>query len=300
MSIGVGNLALSIIRERYSDFGPTLACEKLRERHNINISKETVRQLMTDVGLWIPRRERTGKIYQPRNRRSCLGELVQIDGSNHAWFENRAPLCTVLVFVDDATSQLLYLHFTFSESTFSCFEATRSYLERHGKPVALYSDKATVFRSNHKNAIGSDGVTQFARVMYELNIDLICANSSQAKGRIERTNLSLQDRLVKELRLQGISSMAAANAWYNKRFAKPARNDFNEHLPLREDEDLDLIFTVREVRRVSKCMTLQYDKALYVLVDAKAARAQIRKSVTTEYDEILLSYVRRMLMINDE
>lgn len=286
LATGVGNLALSIIRERYADFGPTLVCEKLHEYHQLNLSKETVRQLMTDVGLWIPRRLRAGKIYQPRNRRSCLGELVQIDGSDHAWFEDRAPSCTVLVYVDDATSQLLYLHFTFSESTFSYFEATRSYLERHGKPLALYSDKATVFRSNHKNAIGGDGVTQFARVLYELNIDLICANSSQAKGRVERMNLSLQDRLVKELRLQGISSMTAANAWvpifiadYNKRFAKPARNDFNAHRPLRADEDLDLIFTVREARRVSKCMTLQYDKALYVLVDAKAARAQIGKSI---------------------
>jgi hypothetical protein len=278
--------ALSIIRDRYADFGPTLACEKLRECHGIVISKETVRKLMAEIGLWIPRRLRSSKIYQPRNRRSCLGELVQIDGSDHAWFEARAPVCTVLVYVDDATSRLLYLHFTYSESTFSYFEATRAYLEQHGKPLTLYSDKASVFRSNQKNAAAGDGHTQFARALFELNIDLICANSSQAKGRVERMNLSLQDRLVKELRLQGISTMAAANAWapafiadYNGRFAKPPRNDLNAHRPLRRDENLDLIFTVRERRRVTSHLTLQYDKMLYLLDDTQEARAQIGKYI---------------------
>jgi transposase len=277
---------LSIVRERYADFGPTLACEKLRECHDLKLSKETVRKLMAEVGLWIPRRQRTSKIYQPRNRRSCVGELVQIDGSDHAWFEARAPACTVLVYVDDATSQLMYLHFTYSESTFSYFEATRAYLERHGKPLAFYSDKATVFRCNQKDVAGGDGCTQFGRVLYELNIDLICANSSQAKGRVERMNLSLQDRLVKELRLQKISTMAAANAWatgfiadYNGRFSKPPRNDFDAHRPLRNDEDLDVIFTVRERRRVSPHLTLQYDKMLYLLADTKEARTQIGRYV---------------------
>jgi len=134
------DLALSIIRDRYPDFGPTLACEKLRERHGISLAKETVRKLMTEAGLWIPRKQRPPPIYQPRNRRSCVGELIQIDGSDHRWFEDRAPACTLLVYIDDATSRLMYLHFTFSESTFSYFEATRAYLERYGKPQAFYSD----------------------------------------------------------------------------------------------------------------------------------------------------------------
>jgi hypothetical protein len=121
---------------------------------------------MAEVGLWIPRLRRLSKIYQPRNRRSCLGELVQIDGSAHAWFEARAPACTVLVYVDDATSRLLYLHFTYSESTFSYFEATRAYLKQCGKPLVFYSDKATVFRCNQKNAAGGDGYTQFGRVLF--------------------------------------------------------------------------------------------------------------------------------------
>jgi transposase len=282
----IAEVALTIIRQRYADFGPTLACEKLHEVHGLPLSKETVRKLMTEAGLWVPRRQRPAKIYQPRNRRHCLGELIQIDGSDHRWFEDRAPACTLLVYVDDATSQILQLHFTPSESTFSYFEATRAYIELHGKPQAFYSDKASVFRVNQKQATSGDGHTQFGRALFELNIEGICANSSQAKGRVERANLTLQDRLVKELRLQGISTMAAANAYaptfiaeYNKRFAKPARNGFDAHRPVRSDEDLELIFAVREPRRVSHSLTLQYDKVLYLLADTPVSRLLIGKYI---------------------
>ncbi|AJX14339.1 helix-turn-helix domain protein [Burkholderia ubonensis MSMB22] len=180
----LARLALTIIRDRYADFGPTLACEKLWECHGIRLAKETVRKLMTDAGLWVPRRQRPPKVYQPRARRACLGELVQIDGSEHRWFEDRAPQCTLLVYVDDATSRLMHLHFTATESTFSYFEATRAYLERYGKPAALYSDKASVFRGTSAGKTGRS-VTHFGRAMYELNIDTFCANSSPAKGRVE-------------------------------------------------------------------------------------------------------------------
>jgi hypothetical protein len=173
--------AVAIIREFYADFGPTLACEKLRECHGIRLAKETVRHLMTAAGLWMPRKQRPPKIHQPRARRACFGELVQIDGSDHRWFEERAPASTLLVYVDDATSRLLALHFTATESTFSYFEATRAYLEHFGKPVALYSDKASVFRGTRAATTGNS-VTQFGRAMYELNIDTWCANSSPAKG----------------------------------------------------------------------------------------------------------------------
>ncbi|MCO8369077.1 ISNCY family transposase, partial [Burkholderia cenocepacia] len=169
--------ALTIIRERYADFGPTLACEKLSECHGIQLAKETVRRLMTDAGLWAPRRQRPPKVYQPRARRACLGELIQIDGSDHRWFEERAPACTLLVYVDDATSRLMMLHFTQTESTFSYFEATRAYIECHGKPGAFYSDKYSVFRNTTPGKTGNR-VTHFGRAMYELNIDTFCANSS--------------------------------------------------------------------------------------------------------------------------
>ncbi len=286
LSPDIAATALTLIRSRYSDFGPTLACEKLREIHGLYLSKETVRGIMADAGLWIPRKLRTASVYQPRNRRHCVGELIQIDGSDHAWFESRAKACTLLVYIDDATSRLMHLHFTYSESTFSYFEATRRYIELHGKPQAFYSDQASVFRVSKKHATGGDGHTQFGRVLFELNIESICANSSQAKGRVERANLTLQDRLVKELRLQGISSMSEANAYapsfiedFNRRFARPPRNDWDAHRPARVDEELDLIFTFREKRKVSQSLTLQYDKMIYMIEDTSANRGLIGKYI---------------------
>jgi len=192
--------------------------------------------------------------------------------------------------VDDATSRLMALRFVESESAFAYFAATRGYLERHGKPAAFYSDKAGVFRVNNPQATGGDGVTQFGRALYELNIDSICANSSQAKGRVERANKTLQDRLVKELRLRGIDTMAAGNAFlpafmadYNARFAKPPRSGHDRHRPLRPDEDLELIFTWQEPRRVSKSLTLQYDKVLYLLEDTPGNRALAGRYVTIHH-----------------
>jgi hypothetical protein len=284
--------ALSIIRDRYVDFGPTLACEKLYECHGIRLAKETVRRLMTDAGLWVPRRQRPPKIYQPRARRACLGELIQIDGCDHRWFEERAPACSLLVYVDDATSQLMTLHFTATESTFSYFEATRAYIERHGKPVAFYSDKYSVFRKTGANKDGNS-VTHFGRAMYELNIDTFCANSSPAKGRVERAHLTLQDRLVKELRLRGISTAAGANAYapafmanYNARFAKPPKSGFDAHRPLRADENLDLVLTWREPRKVSKSLTVRYDRVTYLLNDTPGHRKLIGRYIAVwEYPD---------------
>src|SRR5471032_818565 len=284
---GKAQRALALIRERYEDFGPTLACEKLRECHGIDLAVETVRTLMMASGLWIPRKQRPPKIHQPRNRRSCLGELIQIDGSDHRWFEERAPACTLLVFIDDATSRLMALHFTVSESTFSYFEATRQYLEQHGKPVAFYSDKASVFYVKRRSETAGKGVTQFGRALYELNIDAFCANSSQAKGRVERANLTLQDRLVKEMRLCGIDTIAAGNAFlpafiddYNARFAKPPFDDRDIHRPLAGHDDLDDSFAWKEERSVSVNLTLQYDQVLFILEPTGIARSLARKRVT--------------------
>jgi Winged helix-turn helix len=147
-------LALSIVRDRYADFGPTLAAEKLAEHHGCSVSRETLRGWMIADGLWQDRRHRLPSPHQPRRRRDCLGELVQIDGSEHAWFEDRGPPCTLLAFVDDATSRLLQLRFVTSESAFDYFRTTRAYLEEHGKPVAFYSDQHGIFRVNSKDATG--------------------------------------------------------------------------------------------------------------------------------------------------
>ena len=278
---------LELVRARYADFGPTLALEKLTECHDVSLSKETLRKLMTEDGLWVPHARRRDRVHQPRHRRSCLGELIQIDGCDHEWFEERAPRCTLLVYVDDATSKLMVLHFCNGESTFNYFDATRNYLDSHGKPVAFYSDKAAVFRINRPEPRGGDGVTQFGRALDDLNIDIICANSAQAKGRVERANLTLQDRLVKELRLNAVSSVDAANAFapkfiadYNTRFGKAPSNAFDAHRPVLATEKLDDIFTWQETRRVSQSLTFSYQKRLFLLQDAPETRALAGKRVT--------------------
>lgn len=144
---------LAIVRERYADFGPTLAAEKLSELHGLDLGVETLRQWMIGADIWVRRKDRLKRIHQPRARRDCLGELVQIDGSEHWWFEDRGLQSTLLVYVDDATSRLMHLKFVETESTFDYFQATREYLEAHGKPVAFYSDKHGVFRVNSTGAV---------------------------------------------------------------------------------------------------------------------------------------------------
>ena len=264
--------ALALVLSCYADFGPTLAAEKLREQHDLLVSVETLRRWMIEVEIWVPRSRRTRRVHQPRHRRSCVGELIQIDGCDHEWFEDRAPRCTLLVYVDDATSRLMEMRFVKSESTFDYFEATRSYLDRYAKPVALYSDRASIFRITGSTKRKDGGLTQFSRALSELNIDLICANTPQAKGRVERAHLTLQDRLVKELRLRGISTPETANAYarefmadYNERFGKPPLNDYDAHRPVRDDEDLTLILTWQEDRKISKELTVHYQGGRYLI-----------------------------------
>jgi len=277
---------LAIVRERYEDFGPTLAAEKLAEIHGLPVGVETLRQWMVQDGIWIRRRDRIARVHQPRHRRDCLGELVQVDGCEHWWFEDRGPQCTLLVFVDDATSRLMHLSFVASESAFSYFQATRTYLEDHGKPIALYSDKHSVFRINRTDAANGGDMTQFGRALKALSIEIICANSSQAKGRVERANKTLQDRLVKELRLAGVSTMEAGNAFlptftadYNARFAKAPFNDKDLHRPMQARDRLDEAFTWRAERTLSQSLTLQYDNILFMIEPSEFAQAAIGRRV---------------------
>jgi transposase len=271
--------AMSLVRDRYADFGPTLAAEKLAECHGLTVSRETLRKWMQDAGLWLSRKQRR-TFHQPRLRRECLGELIQIDGSDHRWFEDRGPACTLLVFIDDATSTLMHLEFVSSESTFSYFGALERYLTLHGRPVAFYSDKHTVFRVPKQDARTGYGMTQFGRALNELNIEILCANSSQAKGRVERANRTLQDRLVKELRLAGISDMEAANAFlpgfmarHNAQFAKVPRRADNLHRPLNVEPDrLRDILCYRDERYVSNQLAFSYDRLRIILAENEITR----------------------------
>lgn len=279
---------IDLLHSRYHDFGPTLAHEKLTEKHKLNLCIESVRQIMIQEGLWRVRRRKQKPVHQLRPRRACFGELIQIDGSPHAWFEDRGPRCNLLAFIDDATGCLGELFFTPEETTFAYFTATRHYLARHGRPVAFYTDKHSVFKINHKNALSGSGLTQFGRAMRELDIEIICANTPQAKGRVERALGTLQDRLVKELRLQGISSIAQANGFavqymqeFNQRFSVQPRSNHNAHREcLFSQEELDIIFSKKDTRTLSKNLTLQYQNVVYQILSSRPTYALRKAQVT--------------------
>lgn len=283
----VRELAVALVKERYADFGPTLACEKLAELHGCRVSRETLRKWMIADGLWLDRSRRLPSVHQPRNRRARTGELVQIDGSKHWWFENRGPECTLIAFIDDATSRILHAAFVQSESTFDYLRETSAYVARCGRPIAFYSDKHAIFRVNKRDAAGGDGMTQFGRALHELNIDILCANSAPAKGRVERSFGTLQDRLVKEMRLADVSTIEAGNAFlpgfiatYNGRFGKAPSDPIDAHRPVPAEALLDDVFAWKEERTVSNSLTLQYDQVLFILEPNEVTRPLARRRVT--------------------
>ena len=274
---------LALAQAHYSGFGPTLLCEKLAAREGIALSKETLRQWLLAEGLCHSRPRKVPRVHPSRPPRERLGELVQIDGSPHAWFEERGPRCTLLVFVDDATKRLLALRFVPAETTQAYMETLGQYLIEHGRPVALYSDRHSIFANNRHPAEGEP--TQFTRALLTLDIAPIHAHTPQAKGRVERVNKTLQDRLVKELRLEGLSDMATANAWlpqfmaqYNARFGVPPQDPVNAHRKVLHDPaELALVLSLHHTRRLSKNLTCQFKNRLYQVV-AKGPCYTMRQS----------------------
>lgn len=306
LDAGLAQEALDLIKKKYDDFGPTLAHEKLTEVHGLSLSRESVRQIMIAEDIWKPKRAKQPSSHHMRKRRACFGELVQIDGSEHAWFEERGPKCSLLVYIDDATGKLGELWFVPTESFFGYCEATRHYVERYGKPVAFYSDKHGIFRVNQERPLGlSSGVTQFGRAMEELDIHIICANTPQAKGRIERANQTLQDRLVKELRLHGISDMQAGNAYlpefledFNRRFAVVPRSNHDAHRPLLKIDHLDVILTHQETRTISKNLTVQFKHVVYQIQSKRPGYALRNAKVVvceTAQGEVTILYKNKPL-----
>ena len=265
---------MSLVREHYHDFGPTLASEKLREIHNLNTSRETLRKWMIEEGLWEvkPVKKRAG-IHQSRERRPRWGELIQIDGSHHDWFEGRRAKCCLIVFIDDATGRFMELFFAEEETTEAYMQTMRQYIEDYGLPRTLYSDKYGVFRVNGKESAASGQRTQFGRAMEELGVEIIFANSAQAKGRVERGNKTLQNRLVKELRLRGIDNIEEANKFLkkfkdilNKKFAVEPRSPENAHLSCNFDEEkLNKIFSIKSERQITKNLEIYYKNKIYLI-----------------------------------
>ena len=287
LSEEVKKRALDLLKTKYRGFGPTLAHEKLVEKEKLKLSDESVRQLMIAEDLWKARKAKKETVHQLRERRACFGELVQIDGSPHDWFEGRAAPCVLLVFIDDATGKLVQLLFVESESFFSYCQAAEGYFKRCGKPVAFYSDKSSIFRVNVPSVGSGDALTQFGRAMLELDIEIICANTPQAKGRVERVIQTLQDRLPKEMRLRGIHSHETGNAYlpefiqdFNQRFREEPRSDVNAHRPLTAKEDLARILTWQETRSLSKNLTLQFYKTVYQIQSKRPSYALRKAQVT--------------------
>jgi hypothetical protein len=257
-------------REEYADFGPTLAREKLQERHGYYLSDETLRKWMIEEGLWKAKAKKKRRVYQRRMRRSRFGELLQGDGSRHAWFEERGEKCTLVIFVDDATSRLTAGRFVTAETTEAYRIILEEHLNRYGKPLGLYVDKHSIFRTSRENNEAKETETQFGRMLRELDIELICAHSPQAKGRVERANGVLQDRLIKEMRLLGIGTIEEANRFlpifieqYNNKFGKEPRDAEDAHRPMKEKDNLERIFAYRLTRKLSKSLSFQYEGIIY-------------------------------------
>jgi hypothetical protein len=294
LSAGVLTRALTLVKQHYPDFGPTFATEKLRERHHLVLSSSTLRQGMIRAGLWRPRhRQAPHRAWRPR--RACVGELVQLDGSDHAWFEARGPRCVLLAYVDDATSRTLYGEFVAVEDTVTLLRTTKAYLLRYGRPIAFYVDKDSIYRVNRQATIEEQlqdtaPLTQFTRAMTELGIEVIPAHSPQAKGRVERAFDTHQDRLVKELRLAQISDRATANRFlraryfpaHNRRYGVEPANSTDAHRPLLPTHDLDAILSIQTTRTVERDFTLRLQNRFFQLGPTQPVRVHPGDTVLVE------------------
>lgn len=278
---------------RWDGFGPKFASEKIAEYFGVTVSKETVRKLMIQVELYQPKRR--GRRHRAwREPRPMLGMLVQLDGSDHDWFEGRRPRCVLLVFIDDATSRILHAEFVEVEDTWWLMKATRNYLRRNGRPLSLYVDRASIYTVNMPGSVEAPGtvedqlrgappLTQFTRAMEELGISVQLAYSPQAKGRVERTFDTHQDRLVKELRLRGISTIEQANRFllehyiddHNHRCARGAAVQGDGHRPLTPGQDLRAILAVKNERVVQRDTTVQCGGRVFQIDDPVAPKATV-------------------------
>lgn len=299
---------VSLLGGSYEGFGPTLAAEKLAEREKLSVSRETVRRLQIKHKLWRPKRRQEKRVFQLRERRPRFGELIQIDGSLHDWFEGRGPRCTLIVFIDDATGRLTALQFAPAETTRAYLLALRIHVLAHGTPLAFYSDRHGIFRVNAKDAHTGDGKTEFGRVAERLHIEAIHALTPQAKGRVERANQTLQDRLVKEMRLLGISGIEAAQAFvpqfmtiWNRRLAVEPRDPADAHRPWSQTpEALDIELARQEERVLSKALTFSASGTLYCIKTKDAGIALRGAKVTLRHflgGSLMVTYKTRNLEV---
>jgi hypothetical protein len=269
---------MALIREKYPDFSPTFACEKLLQYHDIKISKETLRKWMMQGNLWISRKHHN-RLHLSRPRRDHFGELIQIDASIHPWFEDRGEKCALIVFIDDATSRLTSLFFCESECLNGYFNGLEIHIKKYGRPCGLYSDRHAIFGGGNNMK-----QSQFTRALRELDIKNILATSPQAKGRVERVNRTLQDRLIKEMRLRNISTIEEANRYlpefveeFNKKFSKEPRGQIDAHRPLASGCDLERTLTRCETRTLSKSLSFSFYNKNFQILESNIAKGLQKK-----------------------
>lgn len=297
---------MTLLTTTYQGFGPTLACEKLEERDRVHLSAETLRKWMIAAAIHKPKKRKAQKVYQRRLRRSRFGELLQGDGSPHAWFDDRGERCTLVQFVDDATGETTTAKFVPTETAEGYLAILEEHLRKYGRPMALYVDKHSIFRVNREELKKGTGITHFGKVLKGLGIELICAHSPQAKGRVERRNGVFQDRLIKEMRLKGICTAEEGNAFlaqflpvFNKRFRVEAADSEDAHRPLRPQDDLKKLFSWKDKRILSKNLTFQHKGTLYMVETKnpnrlKGAAVEVRwrkgTAIEVEYNGVKLPY----------
>ncbi len=291
---GLKERALKLVAAHYHDFGPTFANEKLLERHGLELSVYALRRGMVKEGLWRPKRHKSfHRAWRPR--RSCVGELVQLDGSDHDWFEGRGPRCTLIPFVDDATSKVLFGRFAKSEDTLTLMRLAQAYLRRHGRPHAFYVDKDSIYKINRQADVDEQlrdeqPMTQFTRAMNELGIEVICAHSPQAKGRVERGFKTHQHRLVLELRLAGASNMDDGNRFldqgyfdnHNARFAVEPANATDAHRRLLPEHRLEEILSLRTPRTIFNDYTFRHANKFFQVLEHQPVRVKPGDRVQVE------------------
>ncbi len=287
---------IKLLSRHYPDFGPTLASEKLEENHRLDYDPKTIRQIMIEQELWQPKKKKQSEHRAWRQRKSFFGEMQQFDGSYEYWLEGRGPYCCLQLAVDDATGKITDGRFDLNEGVFPTFAFWQQYLRKNGKPVSIYLDRFSTYKMTQKVAMENhDTKTQFQRAMTELGIELITAYSPQAKGRVERIFGTLQDRLIKEMRLRNISTIEQANhflknefiPWYNQRFAVQTRGKANLHQPLtkKEEQQLDHIFTRQTLRSVQNDFTISYQNQWYQLIKGQPVTVCKQDKVMVEENQ---------------
>lgn len=285
-----------LLKEKFPDFGPTFAAEKLRELHRINRDPKTIRSIQMAEGLWKPRRPQAKSEHRSwRARRAAFGEMQQFDGSYHDWFEGRGGIVEscLLASIEDATGKIMQAKFAPHEGVFPVFGFWKNYVETHGKPRHIYLDRFSTYKMSQKVALENpDLKTQFKRAMEELGVEVIFAMSPEAKGRIERLFDTLQDRLVKELRLRNIGAVEEANRFlkeefietFNAKFSVEAASAANLHAPLTEKERKHLasIFSRKEERTVQNDFTFSFRNQWYQITERQPATVCKKDTVTVE------------------